>query len=400
MAMVAEGSGGDAMTMMRTAKSAPACLLVEDEPLICDIVTEALAEQGFEVEAVSNAGDALRHLLAGAPVDILFTDVNLPGGMDGAALAQRARELRPDLPVMYTSGRRSVIEQLDPVDGSMFVPKPYNPYEVGRLLDYLVAARRDPSRLTSSRLGEELLQPVDVVVAVDDVLLAHQRAEQRQRRLDAVDHELVERALEPHQAFAARLAVHDELADERVVDTAGSCSRDRRRNRRARRGRRADDRARSCPGEGRNVTGFSALMRHSMAWPWNFTSSCVSRELAAGGDADLLEDEVDVGDRLGHRMLDLDARVHLDEIELAVLVQELDRADAEIFELAHRLRDGLADRCCAAATLSAGEGPSSQTFWWRRCSEQSRSPRWMARPWPSPSTWISMWRGRSRYFSR
>ena len=66
-------------------------------------------------------------------------------------------------------------------------------------------------------------------------------------------------------------------------------------------------------------------------------------EIAAGGDADLFEHEIDVGDHLGHGMLDLNARVHLDEIELAVLVEELDRADAEILELAHRLGDGFAD---------------------------------------------------------
>src|SRR6202008_4956658 len=63
-------------------------------------------------------------------------------------------------------------------------------------------------------------------------------------------------------------------------------------------------------------------------------------ELAAGGDANLLEHEVDVGDHLGNGMLDLDAGVHLDEIELAVLVEELDGADAEIFHLLHRLGDG------------------------------------------------------------
>ena len=97
------------------------------------------------------------------------------------------------------------------------------------------------------------------------------------------------------------------------------------------------------PGDGRNDTGFSALMRHSMAWPWNFTSLCVSIEIVAGGDADLLEDQIDVGDHLGHRMLDLNAGVHLDEIELAVLVQELDGADAEIFDLAHGVGDDLAD---------------------------------------------------------
>jgi CheY-like chemotaxis protein len=119
-------------------------LLVEDEPMISDLATEVLQEQGFEVAAVSNAGDALRRLISGAPVDVLFTDVNLPGGMDGGTLARRARELRPNLPVIYTSGRRAVIEQLDPVEGSMFVPKPYDLFRVGRLLDYLVAAHTLP----------------------------------------------------------------------------------------------------------------------------------------------------------------------------------------------------------------------------------------------------------------
>jgi hypothetical protein len=52
--------------------------------------------------------------------------------------------LRPNLPVIYTSGRRAVIEHLDPVEGSMFVPKPYDPFRIGRLLDYLVAAHAPP----------------------------------------------------------------------------------------------------------------------------------------------------------------------------------------------------------------------------------------------------------------
>jgi CheY-like chemotaxis protein len=117
-------------------------LLVEDEPLICDVASEALEEQGFQVQAVATADEALNCLNAGAPVDVLFTDVNLPGTMDGAALARRARAMRPDLTVMYTSGRRSSIDQLDPVTGSLFVPKPYNPFDLGRLIEYLIAARK------------------------------------------------------------------------------------------------------------------------------------------------------------------------------------------------------------------------------------------------------------------
>ena len=69
----------------------------------------------------------------------------------------------------------------------------------------------------------------------------------------------------------------------------------------------------------------------------------LERERRAGGDADLLEHEVDAGDRLGHRMLDLQAGVHLDEIELAVLEEELDGAGAAVLDLAHGRRDRLAD---------------------------------------------------------
>jgi CheY-like chemotaxis protein len=120
-------------------------LLVEDEPLICEIAAEALEEQGFNVEVVESAGDALKRLRSGMPIDILFTDLNLSGGMDGGALARRARELRPDLPVIYTSGRRAHMDELSPVEGSMFVPKPYDPFSLGRLLDYLVAMHRRPA---------------------------------------------------------------------------------------------------------------------------------------------------------------------------------------------------------------------------------------------------------------
>ena len=82
------------------------------------------------------------------------------------------------------------------------------------------------------------------------------------------------------------------------------------------------------------MSGCSALTRHSIAAPEMRTSSCliVSGEPAAM--LDLLVDEIDAGDHLGDGMLDLDAGVHLDEVELAVLVEELDGADADIAEFA------------------------------------------------------------------
>src|SRR3546814_5916005 len=57
----------------------------------------------------------------------------------------------------------------------------------------------------------------------------------------------------------------------------------------------------------------------------------------AAGDADLFADEVEAGDHLGHRMLDLDTRVHLDEEKLAIFPQELDRARTAIVHLRHRV---------------------------------------------------------------
>ena len=122
------------------SEAQPICvLLVEDEFLISELVAESLSEQGFSVRTVSNGTDALRHL-ASAPVDVLFTDINLVGGMDGTALARRAREMLPDLPVVYASGRVNVLDLAMSVPRSVFVAKPYDPDVVGRLLAGTVKA--------------------------------------------------------------------------------------------------------------------------------------------------------------------------------------------------------------------------------------------------------------------
>jgi CheY-like chemotaxis protein len=126
--------------VMATQAHRSRVLLVEDEFLLCDMIAEALAEHGFEVYAVANAKDALQHLTCGSPCDILLTDINLPGSIDGAALARIARELRPNLPVVYASGSYSKIEQLDAVSGAIFVPKPYNPDKLCQMLSELTVA--------------------------------------------------------------------------------------------------------------------------------------------------------------------------------------------------------------------------------------------------------------------
>jgi len=114
-------------------------LLVEDEFLLADMVAEVLGEHGFEVFTVANAKDALRHLTCGCPCDILLTDIKLAGNIDGTVLARLARELRPNLPVVYASGSYRAIEELDAVSGSIFVPKPYNPEKLCAMISELAS---------------------------------------------------------------------------------------------------------------------------------------------------------------------------------------------------------------------------------------------------------------------
>ena len=107
-------------------------LVVEDEPLICVDTADALERQGFKVDTALSGEEALRRLRGGLPIDILFTDMNLAGAMDGGTLARLARDLLPGLVVVYTSGSMKAVAQ--GVAGSAFVPKPYKPDQVGVML--------------------------------------------------------------------------------------------------------------------------------------------------------------------------------------------------------------------------------------------------------------------------
>jgi CheY-like chemotaxis protein len=78
-------------------------LLVEDEHMLRALSREVLEESGYLVRECGEGDEALRRLRTGDPVDILVTDVGLPG-MDGRQLAASARELLPDLPVLFITG--------------------------------------------------------------------------------------------------------------------------------------------------------------------------------------------------------------------------------------------------------------------------------------------------------
>jgi two-component system, response regulator PdtaR len=119
-------------------------LVVEDEVLISNLVADALSASGFLVHEVTNADEALEYIDSGAAIDVLFTDINLPGGMNGAELATRARQMRPEMPIVYASGRYKLSEIAPLVPRSLFMAKPYDPNDVCALLTRLTGTGSPP----------------------------------------------------------------------------------------------------------------------------------------------------------------------------------------------------------------------------------------------------------------
>ena len=101
----------------------PRILMVEDVSLLLEVITADLEDAGFAVFQAATAEIALNILKVEASVDILFTDIRLPGLMDGWQLAEAARTLRPDLPVIYATGFSQTPPRL--IEGSVFFTKPY-----------------------------------------------------------------------------------------------------------------------------------------------------------------------------------------------------------------------------------------------------------------------------------
>jgi CheY-like chemotaxis protein len=79
-------------------------LLVEDDSAVLTMASEMLGDLGYRVITASDAASALDVLGRGEPIDLVFTDVVMPGGKTGVQLAAEARELRPGLKVLLTSG--------------------------------------------------------------------------------------------------------------------------------------------------------------------------------------------------------------------------------------------------------------------------------------------------------
>lgn len=100
----------------------PTVLIVEDEFLIRDMPQEELEDAGYQVVPVSDADHAIRILEARQDIHLVFTDVNMPGSMDGLKLAAFVNDRWPPVHIIVTTGRAKPLS-LPP--NALFIAKPY-----------------------------------------------------------------------------------------------------------------------------------------------------------------------------------------------------------------------------------------------------------------------------------
>ena len=113
------------------SERSPAVLVAEDEAILCVEIAEFLRDRGFQVIETGSADEAIQVLRTDELIDVVFTDVRMPGNLDGLALAQWVRRKRPGVKVIVTSGMARAAEAAgDLCDDGLFIAKPYDPPEV------------------------------------------------------------------------------------------------------------------------------------------------------------------------------------------------------------------------------------------------------------------------------
>jgi len=114
-------------------------LLVEDEPSVAAITEAMLVDLGHRVRRAGDAAEALEFLRSDVHIDVLFSDVMMPGGINGAQLAIEARAMRPELRILLTSGFAGEELEAALAGGSQpFIRKPYLASELAQALEELI----------------------------------------------------------------------------------------------------------------------------------------------------------------------------------------------------------------------------------------------------------------------
>lgn len=119
-------------------------LVVEDEPAICALFNDILEFEGFEAHCVRSDHEAYAVLRRDPAFGCVIVDVNLGIGTTGYDVARFAREIDPQLPVIYVSGQTTQTSfEANGVPGSLFLPKPFTPDELLQKIHTLVGDNDD-----------------------------------------------------------------------------------------------------------------------------------------------------------------------------------------------------------------------------------------------------------------
>jgi CheY-like chemotaxis protein len=142
----ARGAASDAEVAGAAAVpvGAETILVVEDNPGMRDIALRQLHSLGYHTLAASDGAEALEIVGGDAPIDLLFTDIMMPGGMDGKALADAAHRMRPALKILFTSGftEAAASSTMASELGIDLLSKPYRKDELARRVRAALAAAR------------------------------------------------------------------------------------------------------------------------------------------------------------------------------------------------------------------------------------------------------------------
>jgi two-component system, response regulator PdtaR len=123
--------------MQPSARKRPVVLIVEDEFLVRMGTRAAVETAGFDVLEAGDADEAIAILSARDDIRLIFTDVHMPGSMDGLKLAHFVRDRWPPVKIIATSGRVRIAES-DLPEGGRFLPKPYSAGEITATLRELI----------------------------------------------------------------------------------------------------------------------------------------------------------------------------------------------------------------------------------------------------------------------
>ena len=112
-----------------------AVLIVEDEALVRIDLVETLQEAGFKTFEADNAAEAIAIMETNSEIRVVFTDIEMPGTMDGLALSHYVRRRWPPTIIVISSGRRAEPEPDAMPHLAAFIAKPYSPAELARVFN-------------------------------------------------------------------------------------------------------------------------------------------------------------------------------------------------------------------------------------------------------------------------